>query len=142
MAWPFPCPFCGAVLHALSGAGIAGSQARVTSIRHERTQSGTAVPRGGLGKRHYRSYTMRLRVASTLHQQGDISEDQKALLKDLVIAGDRNLEDLLQKYESDNNPGPLLAFLRSPQAQAAKARVSSRLLLHLWTEQCSLSSLL
>ena len=71
---------------------------------------------------------MRLRVASTLHHRGDISQDQKALLKDLVIAGDRHLEDLLQNYESDNNPGPLLAFLRSPQAQAAKARANSNLM--------------
>ena len=117
---------CGAVLKALSATSSSGM--RPNSIRHERTISGNAIAKTGLGKRHYRSYTTRLRVASSLYQNGSISQDEKALLKDLVIAGDRYLEDLLQNFESDKNPAPLLAFLRSPQAQAAKTRAKSNLM--------------
>ena len=95
--------------------------------RHGRTESGTIAPQSGLGKRAYRSYTMRLRIASDMGKYGSITPAQKALLKDLVIAGDRQLENLLEQYETDADPEPLLSFLKSPAAQAARVRSRSQM---------------
>ena len=118
---------CADVIRALQASGIAPNGAN-SSIRSVRTKSGAAIGAAGLGKRSYRSYTTRLKVASQLHQKGNISNEQKSMLKDLIISGDRHLEDLIQKFEMDRNPMQLIAFLNSPQAQAAKARASSKLM--------------
>ena len=95
--------------------------------RHVRTSSGNVIPQGGLGKRQFRSYTARLRIASDMGRYGAITPTQKALLKDLVIAGDRQLEHLLEEYEKDTNPQPLVAFLNSSSAQSARVKSHSRL---------------
>ena len=102
-------------------------QSAVGMTRHARTESGNITPQSGLGKRAYRSYTMRLRIASDMGRYGAITASQKALLKDLVIAGDRQLETLLEKNEQDTNPEALLSFLSSPAAQAARAKSRSQL---------------
>jgi hypothetical protein len=68
---------------------------------------------------------MSLQVASELHHAGHISQAQSVLLKDLVISGDRHVDDLIESFNSNGNIEPLLAFLSSPQALASKTRVLS-----------------
>ena len=95
--------------------------------RHSRTESGTIVPTSGLGKRQFRSYTMRLQIASDMGKCGSINAIQKALLKDLVIAGDRQLDALMEQYELDNDSEPLVRFLNSSAAQSARRKADSNM---------------
>eukprot|EP00574_Skeletonema_japonicum_P006999 CAMPEP_0201724532 /NCGR_PEP_ID=MMETSP0593-20130828/8262_1 /ASSEMBLY_ACC=CAM_ASM_000672 /TAXON_ID=267983 /ORGANISM="Skeletonema japonicum, Strain CCMP2506" /LENGTH=661 /DNA_ID=CAMNT_0048215815 /DNA_START=209 /DNA_END=2194 /DNA_ORIENTATION=- len=62
---------------------------------------GTSYENSHFGKRmRAGSISGRLRSMSDLEDNGIISRDQKALLKDLIIAGDSSVQGAIDKYES------------------------------------------
>jgi len=62
---------------------------------------GTSYENSHFGKRmRAGSISGRLRSMSDLEDNGVISRDQKALLKDLIIAGDSSVQGAIDKYES------------------------------------------
>lgn len=59
-----------------------------------------------------KSISGRLRSASDLEDTGVISRDQKAILKDLIIAGDSSVQGAIDKYEA-GDPSALEAMIKS-----------------------------
>ena len=59
-----------------------------------------------------KSISGRLRSASDLEDTGVISRDQKAILKDLIIAGDSSVQGAIDKYES-GDPSALEQMIKS-----------------------------
>jgi len=65
------------------------------------THLGTSYENSHFGKRmRAGSISGRLRSMSDLEDNGIISRDQKAILKDLIIAGDSSVQGAIDKYES------------------------------------------
>lgn len=65
------------------------------------TRLGTSYENSHFGKRiRSGSISGRLRSASDLEDTGIISRDQKAILKDLIIAGDSSVQGAIDKYEA------------------------------------------
>ena len=60
----------------------------------------------------YQSISGRLRSASDLEDTGVISREQKTILKDLLIAGDSNVQDAIAKYEK-GDPAALEEMIKS-----------------------------
>lgn len=58
---------------------------------------------GGRGRAQ--SISGRLRSASDLVEEGVISQEQKGMLKDMIISGDQRLTDALEKYERGDLSG-------------------------------------
>lgn len=65
------------------------------------TQMGTSYENSHFGKRmRAGSISGRLRSASYLEDKGVISQEQKAILRDLIIAGDNSVQGAIDKYEA------------------------------------------
>jgi len=77
------------------------------------TQMGTSYENSHFGKRmRSGSISGRLRSASDLEDTGVISREQKAILKDLIIAGDNSVQGAIDKYEA-GDPSVLEEMVRS-----------------------------
>ena len=63
------------------------------------------------------SISGRLRSASDLEDHGVISQEQKAILKDLIVAGDGSVQAAIDKYES-GDPSALEAMIKKGQLVA------------------------
>jgi len=73
---------------------------------------GTSYEKGRFGKRPRQgSISGRLRSASDLEDHGVISQEQKAILKDLIVAGDGSVQAAIDKYES-GDPSALEAMIK------------------------------
>ena len=66
------------------------------------------------------SISGRLRSASDLEDTGVISREQKAVLKDLLIAGDSNVQSAIDKYES-GDAGALEQMIKSGALLAGRS---------------------
>lgn len=77
------------------------------------THMGTSYENNHFGKRmRAGSISGRLRSASDLEDTGVISREQKTVLKDLLIAGDSNVQDAIAKYEK-GDPAALEEMIKS-----------------------------
>mmetsp|Transcript_23441 Transcript_23441/g.38293 ORF Transcript_23441/g.38293 Transcript_23441/m.38293 type:complete len:727 (-) Transcript_23441:689-2869(-) len=89
------------------------SQSSIMIAHTPPTQMGTSYENSHFGKRmRAGSISGRLRSASDLEDTGIISHEQKAILKDLIIAGDNSVQGAIDKYE-DGDPSALEDMIKS-----------------------------
>jgi hypothetical protein len=88
---------------SLTGTSNANQQQLLEGFRKHRADSS-------------QKWSNRLRAASDMHLNGLISSDDKAMMKDLILRGNREFEEEYERAERTHNWGPVQQMLRVHRA--------------------------
>jgi CCT motif len=120
-------PFASEPESAASSAGSAGSAAFVSAFLNPTASLLSHTPPASLASSYDQAHPKRARSGSVsgrlrsaseyLEEKGLLDRHTRGLLKDLIIIGDEELQDALDRYENDNDPTALEDMIQSGALQ-------------------------
>ena len=110
-------------VHSLASYAVTYAQDQKKQQEEQRQQEKLSKQLAGL--KRDRSVSGRLRLSSVLYQRGDITSQERGILKELILAGEKNnrrgqLESAIEQFLYNEDASALVGLLRTANSNPSK----------------------